>query len=576
MLKKGRSIGDNEGKIPVIKIALLADHATQQISLVLKSAAVEAGFFPEIYEADYGTAAFEAYDRESGLRQFEPDFVIVSFAVQKYREFYFATQSAQQREELPQTYLQEIMAIVDAVREAGPSVIVNNFALPVERMFGNFGLQSSQSLYGSAVRFNALLSQAIAARKGCYVNDVMYLANYFGTAQFFDEKLWVSSKYLCATRYFPAWAESLVRIMGAQKGKLSKCLVLDLDNTLWGGIIGDDGIDGIALGGNAYGEAYQLFQRYILSLKNRGYILAVCSKNNQETALSVFRNHPEMIIKEEDLAVFVANWNDKASNIEYISRVLNIGLDSFIFIDDSPFEREQVASALPDVHVPQMTEDVAEYIATVENSGWLEAIGYSSEDAKRNEQYREEAVRTTEQLKYNNIDDYLKALEMKIDCGPFRADQLPRIAQLIQRSNQFNLRTQRISEAECERMMISDDHVTVQARLSDRFGDYGLISVICCEIQDKTLNVLELVMSCRVLKRGVEDYLMCYLFDQCLARDLEGIQGEYIPSAKNSMVKDFYKQFGFELIESDGKKDVWYLSATKFAPRSTFIEKIAA
>ncbi|MBV8059944.1 MAG: HAD family hydrolase [Alphaproteobacteria bacterium] len=576
LVKKGRALNANEHNLPPLKVALLADHATQQMTHVLKATIAEAGFYPDIYEADYGTAAFEIYDRQSALYGFAPDFVVISFAVQKYRDRFLGTTSAQEREVLPQNYVNELLALVDAARAGGLTVIANNFALPIERMFGNYGLQSSQSLYGSVIRFNTLLSAAITERKGCAVNDIMYLSHTIGGAQFFDEKLWISSKYICATRHFPQWAGSLTRIMTTQKGKVTKCLVLDLDNTLWGGIIGDDGLDGIALGGDAYGEAYQLFQRYILSLKNRGYILAVCSKNNEDTALSAFRQHPEMIIKEEDIAVFVANWNDKASNIEYIARVLNIGLDSLIFIDDSAFERNQVATTLPQVRVPEMPEDVADYIPTLEASGYLEALGYSNEDAKRNQQYREEAVRTTEQLKYNNIDDYLKALDMKIDCGPFAPDQLPRVAQLIQRSNQFNLRTQRVTEAECERMMKSGDHVTVQARLRDKFGDYGLISVICGEVADNTLNIVELVMSCRVLKRGVEDYLMSHLFSECAQRGLKGIRGEYIPSAKNAMVKDFYKQFGFTLVASDGGKDIWYLDAAQYTPRPTFIEKITA
>ncbi len=578
MLKTGRCLQTNEANLPELRVAFLADHAAQQMTLILKAAIKEAGFFPEIYEADYGAAAFEAFDRTSLLYQFKPDFVILSFAVQKYRERFLAASSATMREGLPQTYLNEIMAMADALQAAGMQVIINNFAFPRERMFGNYSLLSSQSLYGSVVQFNALLSEAARMRKGeCHINDVMYIAAYYGSEHFFDEKLWVSSKYLCATRFLPPLAESLTHIMVVRKGRLTKCLVLDLDNTLWGGIIGDDGIDGIALGGDAYGEAFQLFQRYILALKNRGYILAVCSKNNEETALEVFRRHPEMVLREEDIALFVANWNDKASNIDYIARVLNIGLDAMVFIDDSPFERNQVSLSLPHVHVPAMPEDIADYITTLETSGLFEASGYSHEDATRNQLYREEAVRTTEQMRYSNIDDYLKSLEMKIDCGPFHSDQIPRIAQLIQRSNQFNLCTRRISEADCENMRRNPDrYVTVQARLRDKFGDYGLIAAICSEIIDRELVIIELVMSCRVLKRGVEDYLMAYLFKQCRDHNLNGIRGEYRPNPKNSMVKDFFQQLDFQRIKSDEKSDIWYLDAASYDTKLTFIEQIDA
>jgi FkbH-like protein len=304
------------------------------------------------------------------------------------------------------------------------------------------------------------------------------------------------------------------------------------------------------------------------------YILAVCSKNNPEIALHAFKNHPEMILKEEDIAVFVANWTDKGSNIEYIARVLNIGLDSLIFLDDSPYERAQVRAALPAVAVPELPEDPAEYARALEASGLLEATSYSNDDFHRGQMYREEALRTTEQIKYHSIDEYLQSLDMRIDCGPFTSEHLPRVAQLIQRSNQFNLRTQRFSEARCEAYMKApESHVTVAARLRDRFGDYGLISVICCDIDGKHLTVAELVMSCRVLKRGVEEYLMNHLFSECARLGLDGIRGEYIESPKNAMVRDFYKQFGFNLIEQEPTRQLWYLDAAGYRPRVTFLKE---
>src|SRR5215467_11952478 len=576
MLRIARGLEGNQRHLPELRLAILADHASQQLSCVLKAALFEQGYFPTIYEADYATGPMEVYNPSSKLYQFGPDVAFLSLAVQKYRDRFLAEVTPKGRETLPDAYLAETLGVIDALCHAGCSVIVSNLALPIERMFGNYSALTGQSLYSSVLRFNSILAEAIAVRKACQLNDVMYLANRFGVESFLDERLWLASKSLCASKFLPEVARSVARTAAARKGKTTKCLVLDLDNTLWGGVVGDDGKEGICLGGDAYGEAFQQFQRYILSLKQRGYILAVCSKNEAETALDCCRNHPEMILREEDFAIFVANWDDKATNIEYITRTLNLGLDSIVFIDDSPFERNLVRAALPAVAVPEMPDDVADYVRVLENSGLFEAIGYTDDDYHRNQTYREEALRRTEQLKYNSVDDYLNSLEMIIDCGPFKAEQLPRIAQLIQRSNQFNLRTQRFSEADCERYMLDTSGcVTLSARLQDRFGDYGLISAICCEIQERWLAVREFVMSCRVLKRGVEECLINNLFNEARKRGLVGVVGEYIKSSKNAMVKDFYNDFGFDLVRNDGLRQVWYLDVERYELKQTSIREMS-
>jgi FkbH-like protein len=572
MLQSGQSLA-NADDLPEIRVALFADHAPQQLAKVLAAAFVEKGLFPRLFEADYGTMSFQVFDPDSLAYRFGPEIAVCSLAMQKYRDRFFAASSAAAREGLPHVYLDEIMAIADTLLARGIAVVVNNFVLPPERMFGNFGILTPQSLYGSVWRFNALLAEAVAKRTNCLLSDLMYIGNLVGVGNFLDERLWQASKYPCSNQYLPEVARSIARMAAARKGKITKVLALDLDNTLWGGVIGDDGMEGIALGGDAYGEAFQHFQRYVLGLRDRGYVLAVCSKNTESIALQVFREHPEMIIKESDISVFVANWNDKASNIEYIARVLNLGLDSFVFIDDSPFERSLVKTALPQVCVPELPEDVADYVAALEASGFLEGTGFTKEDATRNAMYREEALRTTEQLKFGNIDEYLASLNIRIDIGPFRDADLPRIAQLIQRSNQFNFRTQRLTEADC-RSLRDANEVTVAARLSDKFGDYGLIAVIACETVDNDLFVKEFVMSCRVLKRGVEQYLVNYLFEQCRQRGLRGIRGQYIQSARNAMVADFYANFGFERISKDDQHTDWYMLLSDHRPGTTQIKEV--
>ena len=555
-----------------IRVAIVSDHATQQYSTVLKGAFDELDYFPVVFEAEYGTAALEAFDRDSKLHAFKPEIIVYSICVQNYRNRFYDSKTLQERELLPDCYLEEVASVVDALTSSGGIIVINNLALPIERQFGNFGLQTLHSLYGSVLHFNYLLAKSMVTRQSCAINDVMYLANRVGTEQFFDERLWFSAKYPCANRFLPMLARGVVRTALVRKGNLTKVLVLDLDNTLWGGVIGDDGLEGIRLGGNAEGESFKQFQSYIKSLKDRGYILTVCSKNNESIAMEVFHTHQEMVLQEEDIALFVINWNDKASNIEYISRVLNLGLDSFVFIDDMPFERELVRRRLPMVKVPEMPEDVTDYIAAIEKSGILENIGFSKEDHRRNSSYREEAKRTSEQLKYGSIDDYLISLDMTSECNFFKKEDIVRVAQLIQRSNQFNLRTQRLTAADClEYLEIKNKKMGIQIKLSDKFGDYGLIAVICCDIDNDYLFITELVMSCRVLKRGVENLIMNFLFSQCVLLNLKGIKGEYISTSKNSLVKDFFPQFGFTSTQEEPKKTSWLLLASNYQPQKAFI-----
>jgi FkbH-like protein len=569
MVRVGRGTQPSDSTLSEVRVALLADSAIQQMVLVLTTAIREVGLSPKLWPADYGTLAQQAYDPGSELYLFRPELVYVILAVQKYRDRFYETATGLEREALPASYLQTTLGIVDAIASRGISVIVTNFAPVRERMFGNFGAITRQSVYGSVREYNALLVQALRERTNVFLHDVAYLASSEGLSTFFDERLWSTSKYACATHSLPQLCVSLARLIACSKGKLTKVIVLDLDNTIWGGVIGDDGIEGIALGGDAYGEAFQVFQRYLRSLKDRGYVLAICSKNIESVALDAFRNHPEMVLKETDIAVFVANWEDKPSNLQRIAVALNLGLDSFVFVDDSPFERGLVRSVLPMVHVPEMPEDVTDYVATLEDSGLFEATEYTEEDRGRSHSYHTEIQRVSEQARFASLDDYLKSLEMKIDCGPFNKEDLPRIAQLIQRSNQFNLRTQRLSQAQCEEYRHKG--VTVAARISDRYGDYGLISAICCDLWQEHLFVAELVMSCRVLKRGVEEYLMNRLFSECRRLGLAGVRGEYLPTPKNGLVKDFYKSFGFSLMEEDLNRQVWYLDADHYTPRPTFI-----
>lgn len=572
MARLGRKLSANTNNYPVIKLAILSDNSTQQLTNVIKASIWGQKFYPEIYEGEIDSIATEVLDENSGLHQFTPQYVWLNLCSQNYRDRFYHARS-KEKEALPANYAGEVFALVDALAARGYQVILNTLAPSQERFFGNYSTQTLYSLYASISEVNRLFVNKSKNAAQCFLNDVAFVASRIGLQNWYDERLWAHSKYCCSPQYFPSIAESVVDVIKTTRGRIVKCLVLDLDNTLWGGVIGDDGIDGIEIGGIGPGESFERFQRYLLQLKDRGIVLAVCSKNDQQVALQAFRKHSGMVLREEDIAVFVANWNAKSGNIEHIVKVLNLGLDSVVFVDDSAFERNEVRQALPMVIVPEMPEDPANFPAFLESQGLFETVTFSDDDRKRAQMYKEEAQRATLQISAKSIDEYLQSLEMKIVCKPFDSQHLTRIAQLIQRSNQFNLRTQRFSEGKCKELMESfEQNPSVYVKLKDKFGDYGLISVVCTEVNGSTLEILEYVMSCRVLNRGVEQYVMTFLINLCKERGLHIIRGEYLPTEKNKMVAQFYKQFGFKLVSESGSRFVWELSVAEYATPKYFIQ----
>ena len=383
------------------------------------------------------------------------------------------------------------------------------------------------------------------------------------------------AKTPCRLEHLPLLAQSLLDTILAASGMFAKCVVLDLDNTLWGGVIGDDGLEGIALGEFDEGEAFVGFQTFIRELKRRGIILAVVSKNEHAAAVLPFREHPHMVLKEEDISVFVANWDNKADNIRLVQKTLNIGFNSLVFLDDNPFERNIVRQFLPDVVVPDLPEDPSLYLQTLAGLNLFETASFSEADLQRADQYREEAQRELTKTHFTNINDYLASLGMEIRLERFNAFNLPRIAQLSQRSNQFNLMTRRYGEAACEAMMSDASTVPLTVKLGDKFGDYGLISVVVLKDAGSDIEIDEYLMSCRVLQRGVEGFTMNNIFSYAARRGAKRVTGHYLPTKKNDMVKGFFKSFGFEKIaDGEGGASQWALAVDAYQPREIFMTPV--
>ena len=547
-----------------VRLAILADFATQQLETLLTVLAARSGIALEFYKPGYDSIAFEILNADSGLYEFKPQVVVILPAMQHLKaRLLSSVDRGATAAEVADSYA-GFWGLLQ--QRSNATIIQGNFVMPLERAFGHYEQLAADSIGSMFAQINRDIVAHVRKSNGVLLFDINHIASAIGLRAFVDERLWSLAKAPCRLEHLPLVAKELLDVIKARSGVIVKCVVLDLDNTLWGGVIGDDGLAGIALGDFDEGEAYVAFQSYLKELKRRGLILAVVSKNEMENALLPFREHPRMVLKEEDISVFVANWQPKSDNIRVIQETLNIGMDSIVFLDDNPMERDLVRQFIPELIVPDMPEDPALYVQTLAALNLFETASYSEADRQRPGQYREEAQRRISETQFTDINAYLRSLDMVITLERFSEFNLPRIAQLGQRSNQFNLTTRRHDEATCKRLMTSRDSFPFTVTLSDKFGDYGLISVIILDIRDKDIMIDEYLMSCRVLKRGVEAFAMNSIF--MLARQLgkERVVGQYLPTSKNGMVRDFYAGFGFEpAATSPTGETTWTLAVDRYA-----------
>jgi FkbH-like protein len=419
-----------------------------------------------------------------------------------------------------------------------------------------------------AGEFNRRLVQQ-ARQQSRLVLDVSALASLVGDAAWSAGRYWYAAKYPFATAMIPLYADNLMRIIAAQMGRSRRVLVLDLDNTMWGGIVGDDGIEGLALGnGSPLGEAHSALQRMALALKERGIVLCVSSKNDEVIALDAFRNHPEMTLREDDIVALRVNWDDKAANIKAISDAIDLGLDCFVFLDDNPAERKRVRDALPSVAVPELPEDPGDWLPVLQAAGYFEQAGFSREDRLRAGFYKANALRATQMERIGDHNEYLLSLGMTLSIAPFDSAGRKRISQLISKSNQFNLTTRRYSETEIAAMQSNADVFAIQTRLEDIFGDNGMISAVICRQTGPSWEVDTWIMSCRVLGRRVEEALLQYLVQQARLRGISEIIGRYIPTARNGLVRDHYSGLGFIQTGSQNGETIWQLAVSGYSEKN--------
>ena len=567
LLRAGKEEKDYKNNI---RLAIVGNASTQHLATSIKGYGALKNIGIEIFDSGFRQEKAQILDHDSELYTFNPEVVLIYWATETIYEEFLNT-SDNNRKFFAESKILELRSFYDALSKYGISVIQSNLPEYNDNVYGSFSLKREDSFYFQIHKLNYLILELLSEYDNAYAADFASIPTMIGRERYFDPKMYVMGELTISLSALPQVAKTVVDVLLAIKGKIKKCIILDLDNTLWGGVIGDDGLENIKIGELGTGKAYVAFQKWLLELKNRGILLAVVSKNELEAAEKPFREHPDMILSLDDFVAFVANWESKADNIKNIQKKLNIGMDSIIFIDDSKFEREVVKSQIPEIEVPELPEDPCSYVIFLSNQNYFETVSASDEDKNRTKQYKIEAERSEEEAKYVSYEDYLKSLEMEGVCKPFDAFHIPRIAQLSQRSNQFNLRTIRMTENDVKDIITSDDKEGIYFELKDKYGDYGMIGYVVLEKRDDYVFISNWVMSCRVLKRTMEEFILNHIISSSEKFGLNKVRGEYLPTEKNILVRELYPNFGFYSVDTG----FWETEITKYVNKNSFIKEVS-
>jgi FkbH-like protein len=560
------------------RIAILGGSTTTEVKGMLELFLLAQGIQPSFYESGYNRYSEDVLFGNPDLWNFKPDVVFVHTTWRNVSHFPELMQSEAEVEEAVRNEMARFEAFWEKIHaELGSVIIQNNFDLPHLRPLGNLEASQSFSRVNFLQRLNTEFAKYARSHSRFLINDIHYLCAQVGLNAWYGRTYWYSFHMALSPAATVPLAQNVAAIVKSVYGKSKKCLVLDLDNTLWGGVIGDDGVQNLILGSDhPVGEAFLDFQRYVKDLQRRGVILAVCSKNDIENAKEGF-SHPDSILKLEDFSAFKATWNPKPDSMREIAAELNIGLDSLVFVDDNPAERALVADQLPEVAVPEVGTDVSRFAEVLEHGHYFEVDKIVQDDLNRSAYYNSNAQRSSYQSGFRDYGEFLASLEMTAEIGPFSPVYLERITQLINKTNQFNLTTKRYTSAEVESISRDPGFITLYGRLADRFGDNGLVSVLIGRVSNDSVELDLWLMSCRVLNREMEFAMFDALVEQCQARGIRKIVGVYIPSKKNNMVAAHYAGLDFTgLSETSGDRQVWqYDIPQTYSMRTRFIRRAA-
>lgn len=552
-----------------IRLALLGDSSTQLLAQSIRGLGYEKKLNINVFDADYNQIERLIVNLSSELYIYNPDYIVIFEASHKLLLKFNKLDEADKYCFAENEYERIDKYIKILQKNIKSKIIFCNYPEEDDAVFGNFANKIEISFLYQQRKLNYLISELSVVNNDLNICDLSSIQNKYGRNILYSSSIYVNTDMVISVDALPLISNPIVQIIAVHQGMFKKCLILDLDNTIWGGIIGDDGIDNIKIGSLGIGKAFTELQYWIKKLRQRGIIICICSKNTENIAKEPFEKHPEMVLRLNDIAVFVANWNNKADNIIGIQKILNIGFDSMVFLDDNEFERDMVRKLIPEITVPDLPSDPADYLEFLYELNLFETASYSSEDSKRTAQYKMKCEIETELSLYENECDFLKSLNMISDVKELNSFSTPRIAQLSQRSNQYNLRTVRYNEKDIQNIIKSKDFFSLSFTLEDKYGDNGIIcAVILRKIDSFKLFIDTWFMSCRVLKRGMENFVLNTIVEYALGKGYQTIVGEYIPTEKNIIVKDHYANLGFKRAGS-----FWELNIREYEEKECFIIK---
>jgi len=553
-----------------IRVSIARNFTVEPLIPIVKGEFARCGLLADIYLGDYDVVASEILNKDSGLYGHNPQVLLIANwleGISKVLTTEYLSSSANDIDREIKRVVNEIEGFISVFRtNSNAPVLINNFPLIDAPTLGILNAQLESGHTAAILKLNKELLGRLKTIPDVFIVDYFSIFAKVGINQGYDERYWHIARAPLKREMLLALGIEYAKYIRALKGKGKKCLVLDCDNTLWGGVIGEDGIHGIKLGTSHPGSGFRAFQTEILNLYNRGVLLALCSKNNEEDVLEVLDKHPDMILRRDHIAAWQINWNDKASNLSRLAEKLNIGIDSFVFADDNAFECEWVESQLPQVAVVHLQGDSSSFKRQIADNGFFDTLSFTEEDKKRSEMYISAAK--SEELKNNSgsYDEYLRNLKLCAEIGAPSVTTIPRFSQLTQKTNQFNLTTFRYSEGDISRMLADPSYGVYCLKLQDRFTDLGLIGVAITKADEDVCKIDTFALSCRALGRGVEDAFMTYILEQAKLKGVKKVVGAYIPTKKNAQVADFYRKQGFKKMETREEVYCWEWNFEEKAP----------
>lgn len=562
-----RNLNVGDSKYSKLRIAVLASFTIEPIVPFLEVECFKSGIIPQIYIGGYNQFQQEILNRKSGLYDFNPEVIVIAVRAQelcpKLLDSFLGLSGVQINKEV-EGALSILGSLVETLtKSTNVKIIIHNFEIPAFPVLGAIDYRQSPGQIEVFQRLNQGLMDILKGYKDIYLLDYDRLTSLFGKLNWQDQRLWMYAKMPIAAKNLGRMAIEYMRFIKPIKGLNRKCLVLDLDNTLWGGILGEDGRDGIKLGQDFPGNIYLDFQKEILRLHSKGIILAINSKNDVKEVLKILNEHPDMILREEHFSILMVNWQDKDLNMIKIAKELNIGLDSLVFFDDNPVERELIKRNLPEVLVVNVPPDPVFYSSVLRLLPDFETLLFSPEDKNRGEFYKSQITRKQLLKKSRSLTDFYRSLSMSVSIAPVDTFTAPRLAQMMQRTNQFNLTAIKYSEREILDLSKSKTSRVYHLSLRDRFGDNGIIALAVIRIKEQEWQIDNFLMSCRVINRTVEDAFLALLLEKAKKEKIRRLVGNYVPTKKNIIVKDFYKKHGFEYLGSKNGKTIWRLEINK-------------